>query len=67
MSDLHVGDQLLREGQWRTIRHVEAFRDCWLTEEQAETYCDRREGYLYCPSSNQSSLLKLANELPCPG
>jgi hypothetical protein len=48
--DLRPGDQLLCEGQWRTIRHVEAFRDCWLTEEQADAHRDRREGYLYRPA-----------------
>jgi hypothetical protein len=45
--DLRPGDQLLCEGQWRTIRSVVAFRDQWLTEEQAER--DRGEGYLYRP------------------
>lgn len=46
--DLRPGDQMLCMGEWTTIRSIQAFRDAWLTEEQAQAWKD--DGYLYLPA-----------------
>ena len=35
--DLRVGDELLCNGQWRTIKAIEPYRDNWTTDEDAAT------------------------------
>jgi hypothetical protein len=47
--DLRPCDQMLSEGQWCTIKSVRAWRDFWLTEEEALKHVNSDDGYLYCP------------------
>ena len=47
--DLRPGDQVMSEGQWWTSQSVRAWRDFWLTEEQASKFANSDDGYLYCP------------------
>lgn len=48
MIDVRAGDYLLFAKQWRNVLGVAAYRDNWLTAEQAEQ-CHNRDdlGYLY--------------------
>ena len=47
--DLRPGDQVMSDGRWWTIKSVRAWRDYWLTEEQARRHGDGVHGYVYCP------------------
>jgi len=47
--DLRPGDQMLSGEHWWTIESARAWRDFWLTEEQAVNDAHGDHGYVYCP------------------
>lgn len=44
--DLRVGDGILSNGTWRTVLGIEAYREHWLTEDEA-TNLEHGQGCLY--------------------
>jgi hypothetical protein len=53
--DLRVADQILYMGRWHTIKSIVAYRDGWLTREQAERFAKWR-GDVYSLPPHSSSL-----------
>lgn len=44
--DLRIGDDVMVEGIWRKVLSIEAYREHWLTEEEAAN-SEHGQGYLY--------------------